>query len=347
MAIPRGLTILAAFAYLLGLIGVIAALRYVGESWWVTAAGLYLPRFLLLAPLPFLALLLLLFRAKKLLWTQLAAALLVIFPLMGFVLPGPLPRDNGPVLRLLSFNVNSGFWGYEAISEQILAQSPDIVLAQEIAGINKPARFVELLEPHYPYIRRDAEFLVASRFPILSSFFPDKLAFAGGEQAARYVQYVLDTSLGKITIYNTHPISPRSAFYKLRGNAGLRRAILSGELFRGPGKDKLMQHMDLLELQLKTVTQQAARETNPVIIAGDLNMPTLGPMWHRIFSDYQDGFEQAGSGFGHTFPNRSGLRMWLRLDRVLASRDLAFVDFELGCPRSSDHYCVVAELQRR
>jgi len=88
-------------------------------------------------------------------------------------------------------------------------------------------------------------------------------------------------------------------------------------------------------------------ELSFLLIAGDLNMPSLSPTSHRIFSDYQDGFEQAGWGFGHTFPNRSGLRMWLRLDRILASRELAFVDFELGCMRASDHYCVVAELQRR
>jgi endonuclease/exonuclease/phosphatase (EEP) superfamily protein YafD len=146
---------------------------------------------------------------------------------------------------------------------------------------------------------------------------------------------------------SVHPISPRSAFYALRGNAGLRRSLLSGYFFNGPGPDKLMYKLNLLARQVEAASQRARGEKNAVIIAGDLNLPSLSPTFRRNFSEFQDGFEHAGWGFGHTFPNRRGLRMWLRLDHILASQELDFVSFETSCTDSSDHYCVVADLQRR
>jgi vancomycin resistance protein VanJ len=343
----RGLIIAVTVAYLAALVAVIAVLRLVGEDWWVSAVALYLPRFLYAIPIPFLVVAMLVFRLKKALWTQVAAALLIVFPLMGFVLPGPNPRSDGPALRVLSFNVNTGFWGYQNVAEQVLEESADVIMLQEMGSIHEPDRLTGPLEARYPHCRWDNQFYIASRFPIVSAYLPEKLEISERERSPRFVSYVIDTPLGNVTFYNVHPASPRSAFYELRGPAGLRRNILSGEVFRGSGGEKMMAHMYLLTVQVQTASERARKETNPVIIMGDINLPTLSPTAHRFLGDFQDGFEHAGWGFGHTFPNREGLRMWLRLDRILASRDLVFVDFDVGCERSSDHYCVVAELQRR
>jgi vancomycin resistance protein VanJ len=343
----RGLIVVTAIGYLVGLIAVIAVLRLVGEGWWISAVALYLPRFLWGLPLPFLVLAMLLFRLKKLLWTQVAAALLLVFPLMGLVLPGFNAKSDGPVLRVLSFNVNTGFWGYQNVARQVLEQSPDVILLQEMGTIHEPDKLTGPLEAQYPHCRWDNQFFIASRYPIVSINLPEKLELDERQRSPRFVSYVIDTPLGKVSFYNVHPASPRSAFYELRGPAGLRRNILSGGVFTGEGKNRMIAHMALLTLQVQTASELARKEPNPVIISGDLNLPTLSPAAHKHLGDFQDGFEHAGSGFGYTFPNREGLRMWLRLDRILASRDLVFVDFKTTCDWSSDHYCIVAELQRR
>src|SRR2546423_14277236 len=85
----RRIVAAVAVGYVAALLLVIALLRFVGEAWWITDVGLYLPRLVLALPLPFVTLALLLCRMRRLLLTQLAAALLVLFPAMGLVLPWP------------------------------------------------------------------------------------------------------------------------------------------------------------------------------------------------------------------------------------------------------------------
>jgi endonuclease/exonuclease/phosphatase family metal-dependent hydrolase len=342
----RAVTGAAAFGYLALLVVAIVVFRLTADSWWLAAAAQYLPRAAFLLPLPFLTAALFLFGPKKLLWTQLASALLVLFPLMGFVLPRPTTSSDEFVLRVLSYNVNSGFSGYERVKEEVLESDPDVILIQEIAG--HPEAFETELLRIYPHVERDWQFLIASRYPIVEKTTPSKVEFEDGERGARFMAYVVNTPLGKISFLNVHPISPRGAFYALRGKAGLRRSLLSGEFFRGDGPEGMMHISNLIAAQLGAASDKARSEPNPVVIAGDLNLPALSPTYVRHFSGFQDGFERAGWGFGYTFPNRHGLlRMWLRLDRILASEQLEFVDFWDSCPSTSDHYCVIADLQRR
>src|SRR6185295_13752956 len=95
-------------------------LRTAREKWWVTDLVLYLPRGAFAAPLPFAVAGLVAYRQRRLLATQLVAALLVVFPLMGFVLPWPAGRDEGePVLRILSYNVNAAYAGVDKIAKEI------------------------------------------------------------------------------------------------------------------------------------------------------------------------------------------------------------------------------------
>jgi endonuclease/exonuclease/phosphatase (EEP) superfamily protein YafD len=344
--LARKLTVVVAVSYLVALIVGGLLLRFVGEHWWVTALALYLPRFPLAVPLPIIALALLLAGPRRLLWTQAAAAVVVIFPLMGFQVPWPsFRRDDAPVLRVLSQNVNSGLADYERVASEIAQRSPDIVLMQELF-IN-PERIADIMRRRYSSVEHAGQFLIASRYPIVSTTTPDRIEHSGQERTPRYMRHVVDTPLGRVTVFNVHPISPRSAFYKFRGPAGLKRAILTGEAWRGEGKTRLMADTGLISAQLGAMAEHASAETGPVIIAGDFNLPTLSNTRHRHLDRFRDGFEEAGWGFGHTYPNREGrLRLWMRLDRIFASRDLDFVDFEVGCTTTSDHYCVVAELQR-
>jgi endonuclease/exonuclease/phosphatase family metal-dependent hydrolase len=94
--------------------------------------------------------------------------------------------------------------------------------------------------------------------------------------------------------------------------------------------------------QVRTFARMAARETLPVIIAGDTNLPNLSPSLDYV-RDFQDGFADAGRGLGYTFPARSP---WMRIDRIMASRQLRFLSFDVGSSRASDHLCVVADLGR-
>lgn len=337
----RAASVLAVL-YLAALVIVALLFRFVGEKWWVTSVTLYVPRAPFLIPLPLIVLALALCKRWRLLLTQLAAAFVALFLLMGLVLPWPARRDPGsPSVRLLSFNVNSGYGGYDKVLEAVRSFSPDVVLLQEMGWDGEGV--VAKLRSEYAATQPSTQFIIASRFPIESTLEPDKLPFDGRLRSPRFVQYVLKTPLGPISLYNVHPISPRSGFYAVRAG-GLRHQILSGKLFLGEEAPVVQANSGLRTMQIEKVAELAARETNPVVIAGDTNLPGLSPVLHQYLGRYQDGFREAGSGFGYTFPSRYP---WMRIDRILASRELRFVRFEVGCPGVSDHLCIVADIERR
>jgi len=60
-----------------------------------------------------------------------------------------------------------------------------------------------------------------------------------------------------------------------------------------------------------------------VLIAGDTNLPGLSWALATLLGDYHDAFDEAGRGFGYTYP--AWHRSWLRIDRVLGGPRLRFL----------------------
>jgi endonuclease/exonuclease/phosphatase (EEP) superfamily protein YafD len=323
-----------AVAYPVALVASVALLRWVGEKWWLTAGALYLPRVLFAVPLPFLALALWRHRMRRLLLAQAASVVVVLFPLMGFVLPWPTPSDPGaPTMRVLSFNVNSGAGGVEAVVDEIDGHAPDVVLLQETADTES---FARLLRSRYATVQAWDQFVVATKYPIASTSTPDKLSFDGKLHRARFLKVAMETPLGRVVFYDVHPTSPREALGMMHGV----RTML-----RGASAPVMEANVGLRTLQVKTFAEAAAAETDPVVIAGDTNLPGLSAVFGQYLSGYADGFARAGWGFGYTFPTNKW-RPWMRIDRILASDALRFTRFEVGQSKVSDHRCVVADLQR-
>jgi endonuclease/exonuclease/phosphatase family metal-dependent hydrolase len=322
-------------AYPVALLGVILLFRWVGEAWWLTAAALYVPRIVFALPLPLVALGLLALRFRRLLLLQLASVALVVFPLMGLVLPWFRSAEQGaPTVRLLSFNVNSSLGGAEAVKAEIDRYTPDVVLLQEV---DDGGRLARLLRPEYPTVETWDQFVVATRYPVTSKLIPDPLSFEGKGHHARFVKHVMETPLGRVAFYDVHPISPRQALYTMRGV----RNILGGR-----SAALVRENAGLRTLQVKTIAEAAAADVDPVVIAGDTNLPGLSEIRERYLGGYHDGFEEASWGFGYTFPANKW-RPWMRIDRILTTRQLRFARFEVGHSKVSDHLCVFAELQRK
>jgi endonuclease/exonuclease/phosphatase family metal-dependent hydrolase len=95
---------------------------------------------------------------------------------------------------------------------------------------------------------------------------------------------------------------------------------------------------------LKTACDMAAQDAHPVVFAGDLNLVGLSPLWRGCLSGFRDGFAEAGSGFGYTFPNGKAVPPWMRLDHILVSEHLRFDDFDVIEETRSDHLCVMADI---
>jgi endonuclease/exonuclease/phosphatase family metal-dependent hydrolase len=242
---------------------------------------------------------------------------------------------------VLSYNVDSCIGGCADIVQEVDRYSPDVVLMQEIAHADV---LEELLRARYPTVDVSTQFVIASRYPFVSTSDPPELRYSGQARSPRWVRRVVDTPLGPITFYDVHPASPREDFAALRGH-GLRREILSGRLFSGNAAPLIAKNAGLRALQVQSFAESAARVSGPVVIAGDTNLPGLSKILGRYLSQYADGFREAGWGLGYTYPNDR--TPWMRIDRILASDQLRFVGFDVGTSPASDHLCVVADLQRR
>jgi endonuclease/exonuclease/phosphatase (EEP) superfamily protein YafD len=331
-----------AVAYVAGLLAVIVAFRYLGERWWVTSVGLYLPRAGFALPLPFVTLALLVTRSYRWLATQVVALALVLFPLMGLHLPGGRSASAGAHrLRIFTFNINEGRAGIADVVARARAGDPDLIVFQEAGHVESEPLRAGL--PGYFFDHTD-QFVLASRFPIEERFFPPMLPATDGGRARtrRFVRYRIAVPGGPILLYNIHPVSPREGIDELRG-AGLGHELATGRIFR-PDTGDLNSSTALRVAQIASVAEDAAGSAYPVLIAGDTNLPELSWAFGRSLARYHDAFAEVGSGFGYTFP-ATKRRAWLRIDRILGDDRFRFLSSAVVPDRLSDHFALTADVE--
>jgi endonuclease/exonuclease/phosphatase (EEP) superfamily protein YafD len=331
----RWTLILAAFAYPLAIVAATLALAYVGERWWLTTVGLYLPRVFFALPLLCIVPALLVWGPRRLLFLQVAAILVLVFPMMGLSLHGPKAAD-GPTLSLLSYNTDYGHISRPEVIAQLIASDADVIVLQATdrrittpLAAAMPARHTHSFD----------EFFVASKFPILEVYEPAAL---DGQIRPAFMRVTLDSSLGPVDLYVTHPESPRRGFEAIRKD-GLREGLTTGQAFSDQVKSEQSENTAVRVRQVEALAAHARTARHPVIIAGDTNLPALSPLLRTQLGGYRDGWSEVGAGFGYTFPAHKWVP-WLRIDRVLAGPGLRFVDFSVSDRRGSDHLSVRATL---
>jgi len=95
--------------------------------------------------------------------------------------------------------------------------------------------------------------------------------------------------------------------------------------------------------QVRALAADAASSPDPVLIAGDTNLPGLSwAFWHWL-GGFSDGFAEVGRGFGYSYPAQR--MVWMRIDRILAGPRFRFLDAATISPRVADHLAVAADLE--
>ncbi|MFT3792035.1 MAG: endonuclease/exonuclease/phosphatase family protein [Rudaea sp.] len=335
--LARGL----ALAYLLALVVIYAALRLVGERWWLTTVALYLPQIGWALPLPFVTVALLLTHSFRFLLTQLAALLIILFPLMGLCLSGSKAlRPGVPHFRVLTINIGLGGNGTDEILDRVRATDPDLVVLEEVAPDNVEPLRAGLAD--YASFQALDQFVVASKFPLDEAYRPPEVAVDGRLHSRHYVRFRLTTPAGPVRLFAVHPLSPHDAFDSIRGE-GLRGEIATGRVFQNDTREAMVANTNQRMMHVRTLAEDAACWSEPVLIAGDTNLP--GPSWARArwLGGYQDAFSAAGLGFGYTYPAQK--MAWMRIDRILVSAHFRVLAAATVPPRISNHLPVMADLE--
>ena len=268
----RRLLRVAAIAYPLSLLAVLVSLRWIGERWWVTTTALYLPRWPFAAPLPLLALALALAGPRRLLITQ-AAALLLLIPLLGFTLSLPRHPAGANHLRILSLNVNGSASTPDELADEVLGIGADVAVFQEAHEAAASRRWRRSL-PAY-HVQESGQFILASRYPILEMVEPPKIPYRGVLRSPHFVRFRLLGPQGPFLVYVVHPPSPREGLSELYGD-GLKAEIETGRILANVRAFGLITTVaGLRKAQMCNVAADANAAADPVIIAGDTNLPGL------------------------------------------------------------------------
>ena len=310
-------------------VAAVAAIYAVGpERFAWGGVTLFLPQIALAIP-GFLLLPLVLWRARRLTALLAATLLLIVGPLMGMTWSSQEDHEGIP-LRVMTYNIQ--LWqrrNVPAIMKEILNVDPDVLCLQDARSTRNT--------PLAGYFKNRnvsmfGQYVVVSKFPIVESTVGD-ISYDG--ETHTYLRARIDVKGRQVVVFNAHLVTPRDALSPLRSPTLWRLAISE---MRQNQTQRMSQARQLLE------DSRGIRE--PLIIAGDLNAPPAS-LVTRILTDrgLVDAFSAAGRGYGYTFGHTLLIgKPFLRLDRILASRELVPVRAWVGSELGSDHRPVIADM---
>lgn len=273
-------------------------------------------RFQLALGLGFIAIALFLLRRQK------NAAVAAVLALLNAVLILPLfwggttAQTNGPKMKLMHANVLKINGEAHKLIQLIKSEQPAVLLLEEVDQHWLDAmKVLEATYPHKLVMPRDDNFGIAlySLYP-----FEGSIIYPGGSQLPSAEVTLLDSPLGPLRIYGTHPVPPM----------GLRMMTMRNELLSEISK-------------LAQKTQQ--EENKSCVVLGDFNTSPFSQTFKLTLK--ASGLQDSTRGFGYqsTWPAQLGT-FGIPLDHCLHSPDLATVSRRIGPDIGSDHRPLILEL---
>lgn len=318
-----------AWGYVLLLLLTAGGMRLLGDDWWPATVLLYGPRWVLLAPVPLLALAAALLRPRLFL-PAILSVFVMIGPVMGYHLGwrGWFADDTRHDLRLITFNVEGAVNSFApAIPRELKVLDPDVIVLQEC-----PIELEQMAPIAFRgwAVIRHRNLCLVSRFPVAATEQLEEINVGSTGGTGAVSAYTLTTPWGPVELVNVHLETPRKALGPWRAR-GSQANFASNSTLRDIGSAK--------------ASQWAARRGPDRIVAGDFNLTAESAIYRRNWSDCTNAFSEVGKGFGYT---RVLNRFSARIDHVLTCGDRWVpVRVEIGLPLGSDHRPLIVDLKRR
>jgi len=318
--------------YTIALFGIWFLLWYGGDRWWFTTVMLFAPRWIhalpmvILVPAAVAA-------PRRLLWPLLGASIVIVGPIMGLCLPWKrYAAGEGPVVRVLTCNVQERHLDGAALMELVDRLEPDVVALQEYQS------GTDLSWPAGWQVCKRGALVIASPHP-LRDVVPWLCRHPGRKSpTTRGIRCIVENPDCPFTFVNVHLSSPRP---------GLAPVLDRWTLVAPSRSPALVAAIAARRRQAESLAGWVIGASGPVIIAGDFNMPTDSTIYRDVWGGYDNAFSQTGFGFGYTkWSSIHGLLYGLRVDHVLSesiSPRRCWVEQDVG----SDHRPLAAELVGR
>lgn len=326
-----------AVLYLLVTVALGTAARLLAEKYWWSTLLLYFPQVAYLAPAPLVLFIALRKQDGRAFLVLLLTLGIIAGPLMGFNLPGqgalahPESLIDRPRVRVMTYNIRGGIDGFGAISQQVEAFNPDVVVFTEARGWGREPKLRRELAEQFRgwHATQGGDVYLASRWPMASreseplGADPETQNISG-----RYkVRAQVLAPFGEFDLVGVH------------FHTALHGETLVNQRRRVPGylRSAGTVRMD----QAQNLVDWAGSQERPAIVAGDFNTPPAGKVYGVLTGEWQDAFAESGLGWGFTYPASIPL---LRIDYVFHSADWRAVTSRVGEAPGSDHRPLLAEL---
>ncbi len=344
----RLMTRAVTWLYLLGFFILMVGFHFCGQTNLTTAALMYAPQWIIIVPALLLLLPVLLFDWKSLPFL-LSACVFFGYAHLGFRFGGQGAAPSGVkdlhTMRVVTWNRGQG----KGASLQVVknALHPDIVVLQDQVG--KSTYYKSTPEySEFKDVNGAGEFVMLSRWPILSvELIGVDRTQKGTLSSGRAARFVVTAAGARFAVYNIHLQTPRGALESYKRGAFLYGIIgLPGT----PWAEKRRAYQSFWDSQMavaREISERIRAETIPVIVCGDFNTPTFGPIYDEFADQLQDAHLIKGSGCGYTFPGDTSsvlalFQPWLRLDLMFASSHWEIRRSEV-IKAKAQHFPVVAE----
>lgn len=295
-------------AALLTLVLSLAMSVNVEHAWWQLFTHFRLQYF---AASILLAAALLLMRSQRFAALMIAAAFVNGWYVVPWYLGGPSAAD-GPLLRVMQFNVLAQNEDYDRLLRLVERELPDVIVLQEVtAAWQRALGALNSAYPHRLILAREDNFGIAllSRVPLNSI-----THVASPPSGYPSIVANIDVEGTAVSLIGTHPTTPVTSSNYVSRN-----------------------------IQLQSVTALASAASGPVVIVGDLN----ATLWDRRYAEVEAAasLRNARQGFGikPTWPTFLPIAM-IPIDHILVSRHFGVSALRTGPSIGSDHLPLFATL---
>ncbi|MBM7843086.1 endonuclease/exonuclease/phosphatase family protein [Herpetosiphon giganteus] len=233
----------------------------------------------------------------------------------------PQPTNSAPQdVRIMTWNVYYDTRDIGGLVATIRQQQADIVVLQEY-NFQLDPQLPEALADLYPYAALNPHsgaggLATLSRWPVT-----ELAPVARGVDSCGCQYLEIATPSGPTRLINTHPHIPLASF----------KGVYT-KTQQDPTFDQL----------LKLIADQS----QPLILAGDLNTTERQPNYLRLRQQLGDAYQQKGWGLGYTFPSNDTIPKAVRLDYIMPNLHWQPLRAWTGTANLSDHGFVIADLQR-
>ncbi|GAW67947.1 endonuclease/exonuclease/phosphatase [Geoanaerobacter pelophilus] len=310
------------------------------DRFWLGALNLYLPQ--VMWAVPGIILVAATWKTERpWVWLPLCLLLWVIGPVMGYNIPPNRGQGeaSGVPIRVMTWNIKYGKHDLMPLVEEMERSRPDIVLFQDAvrAGAGPLAGYFRDW-----HLRSQGQYLVASRYPLTAAEVHE-LPYSGRGKEY-FLRCKVRVGSSEVSVYDVHFKTPRRSLNAFR-------KAKHGPWYLPNAIQRFEDNVSLRLAQAMTVAGYLARETGPVLVAGDMNSPDPSLVCRTLReAGLTDAFAAAGTGYGYTYGhfllrNRiPWLRLsWMRIDHIMTNSWLTASRCRVGTGRASDHRPVVAD----